>query len=412
MHKRLRLRFWLICWGLLLIFLTAIAVSIEMYLNRFAIRATEDALKQAAESQELTDDSRGMAMVKLSPHGKPEEITQLHLNLSDDLIETICSSGESDADQRMGETEIGDDRYRYIYIRYGGGAWMYIAECSLEQNQQKTLRLVVPLFVLLGAILLIPVSVLLSHWVSRPIETAWEKQSDFVSDATHELKTPLTVIAANTEAILSNPEATIESQERWLGSIQGETGRMAQLVQNLLFLAKIDAGEIRLDAADFDLTEELEGFCMEQETDIFESERLFEYELTPDIRYFGDWKRLRQMLTELMKNAVTYTPTGGEIRMVLNHDKHQRLRIVLSNSGEELTPEQLSKLFDRFYRADPSRSRDTGGYGLGLCVARSIAQLHGGDITAESKNGVNTFTAVLGDIRDAEQAKDAEKSKH
>ena len=151
---------------------------------------------------------------------------------------------------------------------------------------------------------------------------------------------------------------------------------------------------------------------MEQETDIFESERLFEYELTPDIRYFGDWKRLRQMLTELMKNAVTYTPTGGEIRMVLNHDKHQRLRIVLSNSGEELTPEQLSKVFDRFYRADPSRSRDTGGYGLGLCVARSIAQLHGGDITAESKNGVNTFTAVLGDIRDAEQAKDAEKSKH
>ena len=171
---------------------------------------------------------------------------------------------------------------------------------------------------------------------------------------------------------------------------------MSKLVQNLLFLAKTDAGEIHLDQAEFDLTEALEGFCMEREAEIFESGRMFEYELTPAVRCFGDWNRIQQMMTELMKNAVTYTPSGGAIRLVLNHDRHQRVRMILSNRGTELTPEQLSKVFDRFYRADPSRSRDTGGYGLGLCVARSIAQLHGGDIEAESKNGVNTFTVILG----------------
>lgn len=412
MQKRLRMRFWLICWGLLLIFLGAIAAGVSVYLKNSAVRSAEEALRQAAEVQALTDDSRGMAMVRLNPHGHPEQIEQMHLNLSDNSIETLCSTIEQDADQRLGESELEGVRYRYLFIRYGGGATVYFEECTQEQQLAETIRVVVPLFIILGALLAIPVSMLLSHWVSRPIEQAWEKQSDFVSDATHELKTPLTVIATDTEAILSNPEATIESQERWLGSIQGETSRMAELVQNLLFLAKIDAGEIHLEPEEFDLSEALEGECMEREADIFEAGKLFEYELTSDQKYYGDWKRIKQMLNEVLKNAVTYTPEGGGIRLVLNHDRRQRLRIVVSNAGEALTPDQLSKVFDRFYRADPSRSRETGGYGLGLCVARSIAQLHCGDITAASKNGINTFTMILGDLREQEKRSEKAKPNH
>ena len=402
MQKRLRVRFLLICWGLLTVFLIAIGIGIGMYLNRSAVRGTEEALKKAAESGELTDDTRGMALLHVNGHGEITQAQQTHLALSEETLSAIVRQISPEEDETLSVTEFGNARYRYIYVRRGGGAVIYLAECTLEQNQSRTLRIAVPLFILLGTLLLLPVSMLLSHWTSKPIEAAWDKQSDFVSDATHELKTPLSVIAADTEAVLSNPGATIESQERWLESIQGETGRMADLVANLLFLAKIDAGEIKLDSAEFPISEQIEGACMEREGRIFESGRMLEYELTPDLKYRGDSKRIMQMIGELLDNAEQYTPAGGEIRVVVNRDRRQHIRVVITNTGTPLSPEECEKVFDRFYRADPSRSRETGGYGLGLCVARSIAELHGGTVSAAGGNGVNVFTVLLGEAAEPE----------
>ena len=208
----------------------------------------------------------------------------------------------------------------------------------------------------------------------------------------------VTVIATNTEAVMSNPDATIESQEKWLDSIQGETTRMAGLVGDLLFLAKIDANEIHPDPSELEISDLLEEMCMERESQIFEAGRKFDYEMTPGIRYLGDERLIRRMVEALLDNAEKYTPEGGSIRMVVNRDRKLRLRIVISNSGETIPPEALQKIFDRFYRVDPARARDTGGYGLGLCVAKSIAELHGGSITAVSENGINVFTAILAEI--------------
>ena len=397
MHKKLRLRFLLICWGLLTALMIAFAAGLGMFLYQSAVRATEDALKQAAESQQLNDPSRGMAKIELDENGIIISTETAHLNLSEETIYSIIKEAGDKDDDTIAAIELSNIRYRYIYDRFGGSARMYLAECSQEISLAKTLRFSVPLFSILGAILLFPVSILLAHWVSRPIETAWEKQSDFVSDATHELKTPLTVIATNTEAVLSNPEATIESQERWLDSIQGETSRMAGLVAKLLFLAKIDAGEIHLECSVFSVSDEIEEMCMERESAMFEAGRTLEYDEIQKALYYGDKPKIRQMINELLDNAGLYTPTGGVVRVALEQDKKQHIKITVSNTGRPLTEEQLSSLFDRFYRADPSRSRETGGYGLGLCVAKSIAVLHGGDITAESRNGVNHFTILLGD---------------
>jgi signal transduction histidine kinase len=104
-------------------------------------------------------------------------------------------------------------------------------------------------------------------------------------------------------------------------------------------------------------------------------------------------------ITYLLENAEKYTPEGGNIRMVVNRDRKMHLRIVISNNGDPIPPEALQKIFERFYRVDPARSRDTGGYGLGLCVAKSIAELHGGTITATSENGINVFTVLLGELQ-------------
>ena len=120
--------------------------------------------------------------------------------------------------------------------------------------------------------------------------------------------------------------------------------------------------------------------------------------MTPGIRYRGDAKLIRRMVDVLLDNAEQYTPEGGSIRVVVNRDRKLRLRIVISNSGETIPPDALQKIFERFYRVDPARARDTGGYGLGLCVAKSIAELHGGSITAVSENGINVFTVLLAEI--------------
>lgn len=401
MHRKLRSRFFIISWILLLILLGAICTGVSFYLYQSASDETVKALRIAAEMHSLPDGSRGMASFRLDENGSlaGDEIRQRHLSLSRETLSALAAKIDFTGDQSIGKLEQDGMQYRYLSVLQNGGAWTVIAECSHEQTLAKTLRRNSILFTLLGAILLIPVCAVLTKWVSKPIEKAWEQQNDFVSDATHELKTPLTVIATNTEAVMANPDATIESQEKWLDSIQGETTRMAGLVADLLFLAKIDANEIHPDPEELEISDMLEEMCMERESQIFEEGHMFDYEMTPGLRYRGDRRLIRRMVEVLLENAEKYTPEGGNIRMVVNRDRKMHLRIVISNNGDPIPPEALQKIFERFYRVDPARSRDTGGYGLGLCVAKSIAELHGGTITATSENGINVFTALLGELQ-------------
>ncbi len=404
MQKKLRMRFLLISWGLLTLLLLAICGGVSIYMYQTAVDGTEEALRKAVETQTLSDENRGMVGMLLDEHGNILESTQRHLSLGAETLQTLAAEIGQEGEQILGETELDGARYRYLAVKRHGGAWAAAAECSHEITLVKTLKRNVLLFTLLGMAALLPICMLLASWVSRPIEIAWNKQNDFVSDATHELKTPLTVIATNTEAVMSNQDASVESQEKWLNSIQGETQRMAGLVGDLLFLAKIDAGEIKLDVEDVPLSDMLEAICMERESEIFEEGKQFDYDMTPNLHYQGDRKRIEQMFKALLDNAQRYTPAGKSIRVVVNRDRKLHPRIVISNAGNPIKEDDLTKIFERFYRVDPSRARETGGYGLGLCVAKSIAELHGGEITAECKNEINVFTAILGDT----ETKDSE----
>ena len=407
MQRRLRLRFLVISWILLMMFLIAVCVGVSTFLHQSSVRDTEQAIQDSLETLSFPDQTRGMVGFLTDDHGIIlQRPMQSHINLSVETLTAMVRQMNPKGSKTVGKITYDGVLYRYMIVKQGVGAAGCLAECSAEQALVKTLKRNSIIFTLLGMFLLIPVCLMLSKWVSKPIEAAWEKQNDFVSDATHELKTPLTVIATNTEAVLSNPNATIESQERWLDSIQGETSRMSGLVANLLFLAKIDAGEIHPAPEQLAIAELLEEMCMERESEFFEAGRMFEYDMTPDLQYFGDWKLIRKMMEELLANARLYTPEGGTIRMVVNHDRKQNLRIVLSNTGKQLSEEEMEKLFDRFYRADPSRARETGGYGLGLCVAKSIAELHNGTISVSSQNGINVFTVILGDVEHADGKND------
>ena len=395
MRKKLRGRFFMISWILLMLFLAAMCIGVSLLMYQSTVDETEKALRTAAESRSLPDSTRGLVSFLLYDDGEIGETEQVHMSLGNETLNKVAAKIGAQGAKSSGTIEQDEKKYRYLSLPEYESRWIVIAECSQEQALIKTLQRNSMVFILLGALMLIPVCMVLTKWISKPIETALAQQNDFVSDASHELKTPLSVIATNTEAVMANPDATIESQEKWLDSIQGETTRMAGLVSDLLFLAKIDANEIHPDCETLEISELLEGMCMDRESRIFEAGCQFDYEMTAGILYRGDERLIRRMMDALLDNAEKYTPVGGSIRIVVNRDRRLRLRIVISNTGETIPQQALEKIFDRFYRVDPARARDTGGYGLGLCVAKSIAALHGGSITALSENGINVFTVVL-----------------
>lgn len=238
-------------------------------------------------------------------------------------------------------------------------------------------------------------SVVLSGWAVKPLEKAWEKQRQFVADASHELKTPLTVILSNA-GMLSQADAVPDEINRLrIERVLAEAERMKQLVESLLTLARSDSGNASAAFRPLDLSFVVNSSIMTFEPFIFEMGKRISYEVDKDIRIHGDEKKLRQLADILLDNACKYSPKGGLITVGLTASSGREAVLSVANEGNALTEHEINQLFHRFYRTDPSRS-DVPGYGLGLSIAENIVKEHGGEIRAESdETGVNRFTVVL-----------------
>lgn len=228
-----------------------------------------------------------------------------------------------------------------------------------------------------------------------PVARAWEQQRQFVADASHELKTPITVILANTGIVLAHPDDPVREQVKWIGYIQDEAARMKALVDDLLFLAKSDASRLASQFSPVSMDQLVTGALLPFESVAFEAKVRLMEDIMPGITIQGDETQLHRLVVILLDNAVKYAGEGGTVTLRL--DKLQdRPRLSVHNTGPAIAPEHLPHLFDRFYRSDASRDRTQGGYGLGLAIAKSIVEGHGGEINAASspENGT-TFTVVF-----------------
>ncbi len=243
-------------------------------------------------------------------------------------------------------------------------------------------------------------SVLLSRWSTRPIEQAWQAQQQFVSDASHELKTPLTVILANISLLKQSSclsGASAPDLQR-IDHIASEAGRMKQLTERLLQLARSDnsAGR-RPDRSSFspvDLTYLAESSIATFEPVAFEMGKSISGEICENIQVLGDEGKLRQLLSILLDNGCKYGKENSSVLVRLDRDGADAALTVRSE-GTPFSPEELRQLFHRFYRADPSRGA-VSGFGLGLSIARCICSEHGGKISASTDGtGTNTFTVRL-----------------
>ena len=238
----------------------------------------------------------------------------------------------------------------------------------------------------------------LARWILRPVEEAWDQQRRFVSDASHELKTPLAVILANAQ-ILETVGGVPEDARRWARSTADEAKHMKGLVEDLLTLARADeqraSGE-RAAAERVDLSALVDGCALEFDAVAFERGCSIESSLEPGLSVVGDPSQLGRLVRTLLDNATKYAARGTEVRVALAREG-RRCRLAVTNLGDVIAPEDLEHLFERFYRTDRARERQPqGGFGLGLAIARSIAEAHGGTIgAASSPEEGTTFTVLL-----------------
>ena len=241
------------------------------------------------------------------------------------------------------------------------------------------------------------ISLMLSGLALKPAEEAWEQQRRFVADASHERKTPLTVILTNTGILLAHSGDTIAQQQKWVEYIRDEAQRMRALVEDLLFLAKSDAGkETSPVTAPVDVSELTWSALLPFEPVAFEQGVEMESEIADQLTVQGNADQLRRLVAILLDNAVKYAGNGGRVKLVLSRPERGGVCLTVHNTGPAIPPEHLPHLFERFYRADDSRARTSGGYGLGLAIAERIVDGHGGSITVSSREDASTdFTVRL-----------------
>ena len=335
---------------------------------------------RASSLSRITD----YCVIRLNKDGTLHEWKTESTDVYDDavvatLLETITATGKT-------EGCVGSQAFRMEERKYG--ALIVAMDVSPEEGYAASLLRITLIAGSIAWALLSLLAVLLIRRTLRPVQEAVAKQQQFVWDASHELKTPLAVISANAQVL----EQELGGNE-YFGYIRAEIGHMNDLVQNLLLLARMDAGRQSASLACFDLGAALLGLALPMESLAFEKGKQLDVQVQEGIFCRGNETLLVQLASILLSNALKYADEGGVITLSLEARGRQRL-IRVHNTGSFIPPEERRKIFDRFYRADTSRAES--GSGIGLAIAQSIAELHHGEILVESDPQTGTaFTAIL-----------------
>mgnify|MGYP002769258358 FL=1 len=340
-----------------------------------------------------------MALFSVSVDGAMSALGRYNTaSISQDVLEQ-AGQQLAGADEGFGSlSDLG-----LFYVKRQAGGVMYLAFADMgSASGWRSLAATLAVVEVAALAVFFVISLFFSRWALRPVARAWTQQRRFVADASHDLKTPLTVILANTSIALEHPERSVASQSQWLESTQHEAEAMQSLVGDLLALAKMDeeeaaaqSGAARPAFEEVDLSDVLEGEVLQFESVAFERGVKLESQVEPGIELRGNEQRLRRLAGTLIDNACKYVDDGGAVNVSLSRAGKQA-KLEVRNTGAPISPEDLPHVFDRFYRADKARTGGAGGHGLGLAIARAIAEEHGGTLTASSTQAEGTaFTATL-----------------
>lgn len=322
--------------------------------------------------------------------------TDSRFDMSEDFYAEAVAIAAADP-LESGRFTLDGTRWAYSVQQAPDGHMIVYLDVTAEQ---RILTNLVYTFAAVALIMLAVIYAISRYFASRsiaPVREAFEKQKRFIADASHEIKTPLTVINTNADVLLANESDSIASQAKWLHHIKSETERMKTLTNDLLYLTEMDDAKTRTRTihVPFDMSEAVESVILTMEAVIYEKNLTLDYHIDSGLMVLGSREQIKQVTMILLDNAVKYTNRKGTITVTLN--KHQSNAVLsVSNTGPGIAAAHLNKIFDRFYRTDASRSRKQGGYGLGLAIAKSITELHRGKIQVRSVPEENTtFTVTL-----------------
>ncbi|MDR0596044.1 MAG: HAMP domain-containing histidine kinase [Clostridiales Family XIII bacterium] len=367
---------------------------------------------------DLALDYSSFFVLNVDTQGELSAFSRVELSDDQYIKAAEMARGHNSGVSKTGEIKLGGSHWLYSYSARVAGN-MPLSDESLSQialsglpvnesivflnidsSDKAMKRLLLNMFILGACVIagLFIISLLLSNRALKPTEEGLRRQRRFIADASHELKTPLAIIDANAEAALAEPAESAV----WIGRIADESERMRGLIEDLLFLARSeDAAAVPLETLPFDLSAAAEREIGSVEAVLFERGITLESKMPSGsgVIVNSDSARVRQVILILLDNAMKYTDRGGHITVETGIVRRFGF-IKVSNTGEGISAADMPHIFDRFYRADRSRtsqggSAAPGGYGLGLSIAKAIAERAGGKISAESENGLTAFTVEL-----------------
>lgn len=286
-----------------------------------------------------------------------------------EYAEKTCESGRE-------RGWMGD--YRYKKYQTERGTTIVYVDGSMNRFMSNRMLLAAGVVLIISAFAIWIIVIFFSKRAVRPVAESYEKQKQFITDANHELKTPLTLVMANLDIL----EAEIGENE-WLSDIRSEGERMSALVNQLVVLARMDEDKTNLEMQNFSLSDMITGVVSEFQMLAQDRGKSMEAQIDPKVDYVGDETAVRRVVSILLDNAVKYCDDGGSIRIRLEKKKHPALYV--ENTYADAGGTEIDRLFDRFYRADKARTF-TGGFGVGLSIAKAIVTQHRGEISAYKKD--------------------------
>ena len=281
---------------------------------------------------------------------------------------------------------VGD--YRYHKQTTSMGIRVIFLDCGRSLSTLRSFLLTSCGISLLGLLAVLCLILLLSRRIIKPVSESYEKQRRFITDAGHEIKTPLAIIDADVDVL----EMDLGTNE-WLQVIQKQTSRLAELTNSLICLSRMDEDQNQFQMIDFPVSDVVGETAQSFQTLAKTQNKTFTTRIQPMLSLHGDERAIRQLLSILLDNALKYCGAEGTVSLSLERQA-RTIRLCVFNSADSISQENLEHMFDRFYRADPSRNSNTGGYGIGLSIAEAIVTAHKGKIAASSQDGRSLLITV------------------
>lgn len=397
MLKKLRIKFVCILMTIVTIMLVIILSMVIHFtktgMEQSNIQMMQDIASNPLNLMKITDDfdvRLPYFSLRLNGQGELLETSGSYYDLSDEaLLKDLVNASFETSDQ-IGI--LNEYNLRFMRVVTPTSQFLIFSDISNEITTIESLTRNCILIGIFSFFVFLGISIFLANWAVKPVDKAWKHQKQFIADASHELKTPLTVILTNAE-LLQDSSYDAQNRSRFSNNILIMANQMRGLVESLLDLSRIDNGSMKNIMNKLNFSALLENSLYFFEPLYFESGLELISDIEPDIWIKGSDLHLKQVAEILLDNALKYAAPHSPITITL-HRQHLHCTLSVNTYGTAISNEDLENIFKRFYQIDKSRSA-SGSYGLGLSIARNIIKEHHGKIWAESKNGINTFFVRL-----------------